>query len=73
MENYEGNDLLRNASNAIQGLVPGDWIPVGENIVYHNNDGTYSVTDNSEQVDCTTIEGAVAIVMENHGLESPEE
>lgn len=49
----------------IQKIEKGDWLPVGESIVHHNLDGTYSVTDQNEQVDAKTIEGAIRFVLEN--------
>ena len=76
-EAWERFDWIRVDAEKLAALVAmvtvGDPTPVGEtSVVWLNEDGTYSVSDNGEEVSSLTETEAVRIVMENEGWSRTE-
>ena len=59
-------EAARLAKEALETVKVGDPSPVAElTVLFKNEDGTYSVVDNGEEVVCQTSEWATQIIVEN--------
>ena len=54
------------ADEAIRRTTYGDPTPIADaTVLFRNQDGTWSVTDNGEEVECATPDDAKRIIIEN--------
>ncbi len=59
-------EATKMAQDAMSVVTPDCPIPVAEwTVLYQNADGTYTVTDNGEQVDGLDRENAIRVIVEN--------
>lgn len=64
--NMNANEATKLASDAVDVVTVGNPEPVADTtVLWLNDDGTYSVTDNGEEVVCRTKSEAIQIIVEN--------
>jgi hypothetical protein len=66
MMNMNTTEATKLAQAAVETVTVGNPEPVADTtVLFLNADGTYSVTDNGEEVVCKTASRAVEIIVEN--------
>lgn len=63
---FNMNNATELAKAAVESVTVGNPEPVADTtVLFKNADGTFSVTDNGEEVVCKTAAEAIAIIAEN--------